>query len=387
MSIILLIILLISTGSYGELGIEKDLKSYILADFETGEVLEEYNIDETVAMASISKLMSYVIIMDHIKKEKISLDDIIIIDKDTTRVRGSSFKLKVGEEFTVKELLQASLVVSGNDATYALAKYVAGTEARFVNMMNERAREIGLRTAKFHNSTGLPIGENSIQNQMSTREIFKLSQYIIREHPEILEITTIKFIDMPSREFFQRNTNPFLMDIEGVDGLKTGFTNKAGYCYVSTFNIKGKEKLTKDLRLVGIVMGAKNFEERNNLSRILVEYGLANYSHKIFLDENDSLEIIEIPKATITEVNIYPKEGFTKLIHDNRNIIIKSQLDEIELPIKKGSRVGRVTIEENNEVLFETDLLIKEDIGRAKWYVIMGRSLRRLVNNIMEVLM
>ena len=247
-SAILLLIIIIMTNTivYGNIGIEENLRSYILADSETAQILEEYKIDEIVEIASISKLMSYLIVMDEISKGNISLGDIITIDKDTTKIKGSSFNLKVGENFTVKELLEASIVVSGNDATYALAKYIAGTEENFVKMMNQKAEEIGLENAVFYNSTGLPIGEKSIQNKMTTREIFKLAQYIIENHPGVLETAKIKSIEMVSRDYFQRNTNPLLNEIKEVDGLKTGFTNKAGYCYVSTFNIRGRETQTKD---------------------------------------------------------------------------------------------------------------------------------------------
>lgn len=381
---IFLILIMLSTNTivHGELGIEEGLRSYILADFETGQILEECNIDEVVEMASISKLMSYLVIMDEVSKGNISLEDIIKIDKDTTKIKGSSFELKAGEEFTVEELLEAAIIVSGNDATYALAKHVAGTEEKFVKMMNNKAKEIGLKTAIFYNSTGLPIGKNSIQNKMSTREIFELSRYIISKYPQILDITTIKSIEVPSREFFQRNTNPFLMEIKGVDGLKTGFTNKAGYCYVSTFNIEARKSMTKDLRLIGIVMGAKSLEERNDMARVLVEYGLNNYSNKIFIDKKSPLETLNFPKGTLTQVNVYSEKEFSKLVKNDDNIQVKLSIDEIELPVKKNTKVGTATVEENGRVIFKTNILIKEDVDRAKWYVVIGRSFERLFNRI-----
>lgn len=367
---------------YAELGIEEGVRSYILADFKTGQILKEYNIDEVVEMASISKLMSYLVIMDEVSKGNISLEDIIKIDKDTTKIKGSSFELKAGEEFTVEELLEAAIIVSGNDATYALAKHVAGTEEKFVKMMNNKTKEIGLKTAIFYNSTGLPASRKSVQNKMSTREIFELSRYIISKYPQILDITTIKSIEVPSREFFQRNTNPFLMEIKGVDGLKTGFTNKAGYCYVSTFNIEARKSMTKDLRLIGIVMGAKSLEERNDMARVLVEYGLNNYSNKIFIDKKSPLETLNFPKGTLTQVNVYSGKEFSKLVKNDDNIQVKLSIDEIELPVKKNTKVGTATVEENGRVIFKTNILIKEDVDRAKWYVVIGRSFRRLFNKI-----
>lgn len=386
---ILIIIITINSISYGEdvgiknLNIERNLKSYILADFETGQILEEYNIDEAVEIASISKLMSYLVIMDEITKKNLSLNDIIIIDEDTTKIKGSSFNLKRGEKFTVKKLLEASIVVSGNDATYALAKYVGGSEEKFVKKMNQKAKELGFESAIFYNSTGLPIKGRNVQNKMSTREIFKLTQYIIRNYPEVLEIAKIKSIEVINRNYFQRNTNPLLNEIKEIDGLKTGFTNKAGYCYVSTFNVEGENVEKKDLRLIAVVMGAKSLEKRNILSKILVEHGINNYSNKIFLNEAIPLHTIEFPKADIKEVEVFAEKGFSKLIKNDENIGVNIYIDKsIGLPIKKNTKIGKATVEKEGKIIFQSDILVKEDVNKAKWYVLIGRFFSGIFNTI-----
>lgn len=383
LSILLLLMILTNSVALGEIGIEDNVRAYILADFETGQVLEQYNIDEVVEIASISKLMSYIIIMEEVSKGNIALDDIIKIDKDTTKIKGSSFKLKVGEEFTVKELIEAAMVVSGNDATYALAKHVAKTEEKFVQRMNEKAKEMGLINTVFYNSTGLPVAQTNVQNQMTTREIFQLSRYLIEKYPNVLQTAKIRAIEVVSRDFFQRNTNPLLDEIKEVDGLKTGFTNKAGYCYVSTFNIRGRKTKTKDLRLIAIVMGAKDLEIRDAMSKILVQYGMNNYSNRIFLDKEIPLKTLEFPKADIIEVPIFPKEGFAKLIKNDDNMTINMDIKEdITLPIQKNSKVGEVKIEKDGEVIFKTDILIKEDVNKAKWYVLVRRFFEKLLHGI-----
>jgi D-alanyl-D-alanine carboxypeptidase (penicillin-binding protein 5/6) len=384
--LLILMITITSTISYGDnidtyipIILEENLRSYILADFETGEILEQYNIDEVVEMASISKLMSYLVVMDKVSEGDISLDDIITIDKDTTKIKGSSFKVNVGEEFSVKELIDAAIVVSGNDAAYALAKYVGGTEENFVKLMNEKAKEIGISHGEFYNSTGLPVQGKDLQNKMTTKEIFLLSQYIIRKYPEILNISTIKAIENIDRNYFELNTNPLLNEIKGVDGLKTGFTNKAGYSYVSTFTIDGKATESKDLRLIAIIMGAKDFEKRNIMSKILVEYGIHNYSHKIFLDENTTLKTLEFPKGNVTKVDIFPEKGFSKLIRNDENIDMNINIEEnIKLPIRKDTIIGKAKVIENGNIIFETDILIKEDVNKAKWYTIVKRYFERL---------
>jgi len=383
LSILLLLMILTNSVALGEIGIEDNVRAYILADFETGQVLEQYNIDEVVEIASISKLMSYIIIMEEVSKGNIALDDIIKIDKDTTKIKGSSFKLKVGEEFTVKELIEAAMVVSGNDATYALAKHVAKIEEKFAQRMNEKAKEMGLKNTVFYNSTGLPVAQTNVQNQMTTREIFQLSRYLIEKYPNVLQTAKIRAIEVVSRDFFQRNTNPLLDEIKEVDGLKTGFTNKAGYCYVSTFNIRGRKTKTKDLRLIAIVMGAKDLEIRDTMSKILVQYGMNNYSNRIFLDKEIPLKTLEFPKADIIEVPIFPKEGFAKLIKNDDNMTINMDIKEdITLPIQKNSKVGEVKIEKDGEVIFKTDILIKEDVNKAKWYVLVRRFFEKLLHGI-----
>ncbi|HEY8363296.1 MAG TPA: D-alanyl-D-alanine carboxypeptidase family protein [Tissierellaceae bacterium] len=358
------------------------LRSYLLADYETGEILEEYNIDEAVEIASISKLMSFLIIMEKVEEGIISLDDVVKIDKDTTKIKGSSFKLKEGEEFTVKELLDAAIVISGNDATYALAKYVAGTEEEFVKLMNEKAKELGFNNAVFYNSTGLPVNGSDVQNKMTTREIFKLSQYIIEHYPIILDICKIKAIEVKERDFFQINTNPLLYEIKEVDGLKTGFTNKAGYCYVSTFKIDGIEGQTKDLRLIAIVMGAKDLLERNQMAKVLVEYGINNFSKKVILDKNVPLETLYFPKGDITETYVYPEEEFSKLIRKGTDITIDLDLDDIALPLKANTKVGKAYVKEDGKTIFETSILVKEDVNKAKWYVLVWRFIKTLFERL-----
>ena len=377
--ILLVFIVLLSSFSYADIGIEDNLRSYILADTDTGKILESYNIDEVVEIASISKIMSYTVIMDSVTRGDISLDDIIVIDEDTERVNGSTFKLKEGESFTVEELLEASLVISGNDATYALAKHVAGTEWKFAEMMNEKAKEIGLKNAVFYNSTGLPIYPQDIQNQMTTRELFQLSDYILEYYPDILEISRLKAVSVASRDFFQWNSNPLIPKISEVDGLKTGFTNRAGYCHVSTFKEEAKKGERDDLRLIGIVMGAEDLDTRNKMSEFLVRYGLNNYSKKVFLDPDVPLDKLYFEKGEVQEINIFPATGFSKLIKADEDI--KTEIDkyeDIKLPIKKNQVVGKVKVVKGNVILEESDLIVKENLNKAKWYVRFIRILKTI---------
>lgn len=378
---LLMIILIIFTSSFvhGEISMEENLRAYILADVETGEVLESYNIDEVVEIASISKIMTYLVVMDNVSSGNISLEDPVKIDKDTASIGGSTLKLKEGEIFTVEDLLKGAIVVSGNDAAYGLSKYVGGTEAGFAKLMNEKAQEIGLTSATFYNSTGLPVYSINQQNRMTIVDIFKLSQHIIKKYPEVLEMASTRAINMPDRDFYGRNTNPLLFKVKEVDGLKTGFTNAAGWSYTSTFNIEGIEDETKDLRLVSIVMGCEDMKTRNKIARILVESAIDNYSNKIFLNEEIPVDILELPKGDISEANLFPKEGYSKVVKKDEDIDLDLEIDEdIELPLLAGEKVGTGRIMENGEEVFKTDIIVKENINKAKWYTMFFRSLKAI---------
>ncbi len=374
--ILAIIIIFTSTVVNGEISMEGKLRSYILADVETGQVLEAYNIGQVVEIASISKLMTYLIVMDNISSGDISLEDKIVIDKDTARIGGSSLKLKEGEIFTVADLLKGALVVSGNDAAYALSKHVAGTEIEFAKLMNKKAREIELDSAIFYNSTGLPVYEINQQNKMTTTDIFKLSQHIIKKYPEVLEISSIRAINMVDRDFYGRNTNPLLMKIKEVDGLKTGYTGAAGWCDVCTFNIEGIENKTKDLRLVSIVMGSKDMNTRDEILRLLVESAIDTYSNRAFLDEEIPIDILETPKGNIGQVNLYPKEGYSKIIRQDEDIKLSLDIDKnIKLPLVERQKIGTAKIVENGQVSFKTDIIVKEEVNKGKWYTILFRKL------------
>lgn len=382
---LMIIAILITPISYVEA--QEEVKSYLLADFETGDIFIEYNIDETISIASISKIMSYLVIMDAVKEKKISLNDRITIDKDTTKLTGSSFELKEGEVFRVQELLEASLIVSGNDATYAIAKHLSGSEEEFTKLMNKKARSLGLKTATFYNSTGLPIQGLKEQNQMSTRDLLTLTKHIIKRYPEVIDITNMKYISSLERGFFQRNTNPLLSLIDGVDGLKTGSTLKAGYCYVSTFNIKGVEGETEDLRLIAIIMGAKEAPQRNLKAKELVEYGMNNYAKKVFLDQETVLGTMDFPKGTIPKVDLYPKERFIKRVNAKDNIEVLISIDNNDLPIFKDSIVGKASVIEDGKTIFETDIIIKEEVLEAKWYEIFKRNILNFLKKMGNIIL
>lgn len=381
-AIILVILILISNISvFADLGIENRVSSYLLGDFESGEILEGYRINKPTEIASISKLMSYLLVMEAVEEGKISLEDKVTIDTATSRIKGSSLNLVAGEVLTVDELLSGLMVVSGNDATYALANYVGRSEEEFVKLMNDKARDLGFVNSFFVNSSGLPV--NEVQNIMSPKEIFLLSKYIIDKFPQILAYGHLDFLEMPERNFKKENTNPLLGLIPGIDGLKTGFTNKAGYCLVSTLQVEKRSKDTDDFRFIGLIMGADGLQSRGDLSKSLIEYGLEKYENRLILDKEEISHTILIKNAKDIEIDIYPQRDYKKVVDKDRLITKELILyDDIRAPIEKDSVVGKMKIVMDGETLEEINLLVKADVEKANIFVRLIRSIKNLIDNI-----
>lgn len=363
--IITLTLIFGSTLSFASIGYEDKSRAYLLADFDTGEILTSYNIDEQLEIASITKLLSYYVAMDKVKEGKVSLEDQVVIGEDVTKLTGSSYKLKAGEVMTLDKLLKASIIISGNDATYAMAKHISGSEAKFVEDMKAKANALGLSNIEIYNSSGLPLTNNGIQNKMTTRDVYKIVRGLLRTHPEVLEISRIPFISEPSRKFFEMNTNPLLKQVSDVNGLKTGSTIKAGYCFVSSVNIKGEPRRSEDLRLIGIVMGSRNFEDRTEVSKALVNYGRDNYLNKIMLHNELALEKLEIPNGNPQIIDIYPEEGFTKLIKKDSDIRLDIKVNHPPLPLSTNTNLGSVTVYKDDVEVFSTSLVNKIGVEEA----------------------
>lgn len=378
----LLTIILLTNITYAEnIGIEDSVRAYLISDYRTGEIVKEYNSEQTVEIASITKLMTYLVTMDEIESGKISLKDRVIMDDDSLVIGGSTLKIRLGESFTVDELLDMALVVSANNAAHRLSRHVAGTESNFVKMMNRKANDIGLEDAVFYNSTGLPIRGIEDQNKMRVTDILKMTRYIIEKYPEVLDRTSKPFLVDSEREIIP-NTNPILGRIPGVDGLKTGFTNKAGYCLVSTLLKEKQDENEEDLRLIGIIMGTNGEKARGELSYKFMDYAASKYSDKILLDKDIKIKTIDDNKLKNRSMDIYPEEEFRKVVSKDNNISIEVELVErMKYPIRVGSNIGRVRVIENNQAIFETGLTVNEKVKRAN---IITRLFRSLIEKILD---
>lgn len=379
--LIVTFILLFTSVAYGQIGIENDVRSYIIVDYQEDEILEEYNIDEIVEIASISKIMTYLLTRDELESGRFSMEDPILIGPEIEKIGGSSLKVKAGEVYSLESLLEGLMIVSANDAAHAIGQHIGGTEEKFVKMMNDKAKELGLESAVFFNPSGLPIREINDQNKMTTRDLYKLSKYIIDKYPDVLDITKKPFIEDKSRDFIGKNTNPILNYIEGVDGFKTGYTDKAGYCNVSTFVEYGLRDISVNNRYLTIIMGTKNLEERDRVSRLMADHVVENYSNKIILNKDVSIAKIDNIKARDGEIVLYPRESFNKLIdlRDEKNIDVRLN-KKIKFPIRGDKTIGQVVVQLNGEDVFQTDLVTKDKVKGAGFFRLVYRKIRGLFN-------
>ncbi len=370
--------LLLCSIAYSDGNIEDGTSAALLGEYESGKILYEYNIDDKIEMASVTKIMTYLVAMDEVSNGKVSLNDLVKVSKKAAATKGTSFKLKQGEEVDLQILLTSIMVVSANDSCVAISEHIAGTEEQFVNMMNSKAQELGLTQAVFLISHGRPLKDGN-QNRISTRDIFNLSRHVINKYPQILSISKLNRIVMPSRDFEKENTNPLLNQINEVDGLKTGYTDKAGYCLVSTIVVKESKENGKPFRLIGIVMGAKSEEERKDKSIKLLQYGVNNYKKIQIINKDIPVKTIEIDNAKNTTVDIFPEKDLYLLVKSTENIEQDIRLDNnIKAPIKKGTKIGTIIIKNDEEEQY-IDLIVNREVYKVNFFNMIFRFLVNLV--------
>lgn len=352
----------IKIDEYNKKPLSEITDSYLLGDYKTGKILQSDNIDEVRAMASTSKLVSVFVVMDKIKEGKLNLDDKIVIDHECSSLMGSSYKLKEGNEVTVENLLKATFIVSGNDAITALGKQIAGSKEGFVNMMNKKCKELGLEHAHMVNATGLTDYGIEDYNKMTTREMFKLTCALLREHPEVLKYSSEKSITLANTDKVEYNTNPILGILPEIDGLKTGYTNAAGRCLVATGLKKGnEEKTTKDMRLIGITMGSSNNWKRYSAARRLMENGFNNYSNVRIGNTDEIIDEVSIEGCSKDKMDVFLKKPVYILKKKGdkieKDISIKENL---KAPLDEGTKVGEIKYYIDDEEVASMDLIIRE---------------------------
>ena len=349
-------------------------KSAIMIEASTGEILFQKNKDEKLAPASMTKMMSMLLIMEEIENGNLKWNEMITTSEKASSMGGSQIFLKVGEKMTVEDLLKGVAIASGNDAVVALAERVSGSEEQFVKRMNIRAKDLGLKNTNFINATGL-----TADNHYSSAYDMSLIAKELVKHEKILEFTSTyeDYLRKDTKSpFWLVNSNRVVRFKEGVDGLKTGFTDEAGYCLTAT--------MKKDnMRLITVVMKEENTSKRSADTTKMLDYGFNIYMVQTILDEKTTIEKkkVELGKTLTTE--IVPKENITilnKKSDDQKNITYKTNINKIIAPVKKGDKVGTIDIIEDNNIISTIDATVKEDISKANFLTIYLRNLKEIIS-------
>ncbi len=368
--LIILIILLLPINTYAEENnLAENAKSAILIEASTGKIIYEKNSHEKLPMASMTKMMTLLIIMENIDNGNIKWDEIITASEHASSMGGSQIFLQPGEEMTVEDLVKGICIGSGNDASVAMAERIGGTEEEFVNMMNKKAKELNLKDTNFINSCGLDT-----DNHYSSAYDMSLIAKELVKHKKILEYTGT-YEDYLRKNtpnsFWLVNTNKLVRYYNGVDGLKTGYTKEAGYCITTTAK-------KNNMRLISVVMGEPSSKIRNSETTALLDYGFNTYKMDKIISKDEVISKVKISLGTKKEAQIVTKEDINILnskTGTKRNIDYKIKLNKIKLPLKKGDVVGKINIIENNKTIMTSDLTTKENINKVNIFKALLRNI------------
>jgi serine-type D-Ala-D-Ala carboxypeptidase (penicillin-binding protein 5/6) len=344
-------------------------KSAILIERDTGTVLYEKNSHEKLAPASMTKIMTMLLIMEALEKGQIKWDDEVRTSEYAASMGGSQIFLEAGESMTVKEMLTGIAIGSANDASVAMAEHIAGSEEAFVGKMNKRAEEIGLKDTQFQNPTGLPAKDH----YSSAHDMSMMAKELLK-YNEITKFTGTYesyLREDTENKFWLVNTNKLVRFYDGVDGLKTGFTNEAKYCLTATAK-KG------NMRVIAVVFGASTPKERNSEVTKMLDYAFNQYQTKPMFKKGDPLSQVKVSKGQESKVQAVTDEPISILSKKGEKLDKVEQKvtlsKDLKAPIKKGDKVGTLVIKNKGKKVLESDLVAKQDVSEATWWQLYKRS-------------
>lgn len=322
-------------------------KSAILMEESTGNILYESNPDERLPIASVTKVMTMLLIMEAVDSGKISLDDMVTVSENAMSYGGSTMFLETGEQLTVNDMLKGIAVASANDGCVAMAEHLAGSESAFVDMMNEKAKELGMGNTHFMNTNGLDEDDH----YSSARDVAIMSRELMK-HETIFNYTSIWMDTLRGGKFQLANTNKLIRFYDGANGLKTGSTSKALCCLSAAAK-------RNDMQLIAVVLGAPTSAERFASAKSLLDYGFANYAVNTQITAGDEVQKIAVEKGVDKEVGVVAGDSCSTLVKKGQedNITKEIKIDEtITAPIEAGQKIGTMTISRDGEVIADIDL-------------------------------
>lgn len=330
--------------------------SAILIEQNSGQILYEHNIHEQLRPASVTKVMSVLLIMEAIDSGKITLEDKVPCSSNASSMGGSQIWLNETEELTVNEMLKAICVVSANDCTVAMAEYLAGSQESFVEKMNQKAKELGMNDTCFKNCHGIDEDEHIT----SSYDIALMSRELLTKHPSITNYTTIWMDSLRDGKSELVNTNKLIRNYQGATGLKTGSTSLALYNLSASATRNG-------LSLIAVIMKAPSTKVRFSEAQKLLDYGFNNYSYKELSKKNDSIKKVTVTKGVESEINAIFKDDFGTLLKkgEDKNISQNISIDEnLSAPIIKGQKIGEASFTLNGKVIGTVDIISDKEIRK-----------------------
>ena len=371
---ILLILLVLFPNIVFASELAPNASSVIVLEPTTGEIIYERNSHERRHPASMTKVMTMLLVMEAIEKGIIKWEDMITVSSNASSMGGSQILLETGEQMSVYDMFKGLSVASGNDAAVALAEKIAGTEEMFVKMMNDKAKELGLKDTNFKNSHGLDEA-----NHYSTAYDMAMMAKELVKHEKVFEFTSI-YEDYlrkgTDRSFWLVNTNKLVRFYKGVDGLKTGYTAEAGFCITATANIN-------DMRIIAVVMGEPDSDTRNKDVSSIFDYVYAQYGLQKIVDTETVLKEVKVEKGKNEYAKIVAKEDITDLYNKNdgeTDFTYDIDINKIKAPISKGDVVGKLTLKENGNTIKTVDLTVQEDVKKAIIFELYLRYLKQIFN-------
>ena len=346
-------------------------KSAVLMDVDTGTVLYESNPHEALPPASVTKVMTMLLIMEAVDSGKITYSDTVTTSEAAAAKGGSQIFLKVGEQMTVSDMLKSIAVSSANDCACAMAEHIAGSETAFVELMNRRAQELGMQDTHFVNCTGLDDAPEAQSHKTSAYDIALMSRELLAKHPDITKYTTIWMDTVRDGAFGLSNTNKLIRFYNGATGLKTGFTSGAGYCLSASAKRDGME-------LIAVVMGCESSKIRASACKSMLDYGFANFA--VVNPELPEQSSVPVKLGKNSAVSLRPESDNGILIEKNRknDLTVRVTLPElVSAPVQQGQRLGTMTVYAGEEVLRETPLVAAEAVERQSWGDLFRLVLRR----------
>ncbi|RIW33653.1 D-alanyl-D-alanine carboxypeptidase [Bacillus salacetis] len=343
-------------------------KSAIMIERDTGTVLYDKNSHEKLPPASMTKIMTMILIMEAIEKGQIKWEDKVRTSEYAASMGGSQIFLEPGEEMTVKEMLLGISIGSANDASVAMAEHIAGSEEGFVEKMNEKVKDLGLKDTNFKNPTGLPASDHV----SSAHDMSMMAKELLR-HQEITNFTGTYesyLREDTDKKFWLVNTNKLVRFYPGVDGLKTGFTNEAKYCLTATAK-------KDNMRVIAVVFGAPTPKDRNAEISKMFDYAFSQYKTQPLFEKGASVGKTKVSKGKDKEVEAMTNEPVSLLAKKGEKldgIEKKVKLDKLKAPVKKGDAIGKLVIEKDGKQLSETPLVAKQDVPQASFWQLYKRA-------------